>query len=510
MPVAPEAQKPSAAGATPPVGRYRWRMLALIFFATTINYMDRTVLTVLAPILQYRVFHWTDADYATVTMAFQAAYAIGLVAMGAILDRLGTRIGYAISIVIWSVFDLLHATVRPSFSAIGFPLVRFGFGFGQAGTYPAAVKSVGEWFPRKERALATGIFNAGSNMGAILAPLFVPLVVSSTDGAHWQFAFLAMGALSAGCALLWWKLYRRPEECAGLGAGERNYISSDVAAESPNGAKLRWRAILPLPETWAFAVSKTTDVAWWFYSFWVGKFFFDQYGLSIKTLAVPLMIIFVSADIGSVGGGWLSSHLLKRGWTVNRARKSTMLLCALCALPVGLSTHLGTHFQLTSDAVKSLAATATSEAGPTKLQILVGKDFRSAKEFLAGVDGTIGLEERRHLEPTLLAVARSDGRYWIAVCLIALAAAAHQGWSATIFTVVTDVFPKKATGSVVGFGGMVGALAGVTANYALGHALMSGGSTGYSYMFLAAGCSYLVVLGVVQLLTPRLEPVVLV
>lgn len=511
MAAAPDARKTVGEEAAQPVGRYRWRMLALIFFATTINYMDRTVLTVLAPVLQYRVFHWTDADYATVTMAFQAAYAVGLVAMGAILDRLGTRIGYAISIVTWASFDFLHAAVWPSFSAVGFPVIRFGFGFGQAGTYPAAVKSVGEWFPRKERALATGIFNAGSNMGAILAPLFVPLVVSSIDGRHWQVAFLAMGALSSACAVLWWKLYRRPEECAGLSAGERAYIAGDSAVESSGSTKLRWRAILPLPETWAFAVSKTTDVAWWFYTFWVGKFFFDQYGVGIKALAVPLMIIFVSADIGSVGGGWLSSHLLKRGWSVNRARKSTMLLCALCALPVGLSTHLGTHFQLTADSLKEMAAAAGPAFGPgegsSKLRVLVGKDFPSAKEFLAGVDAAIGLEQRTRLESALLAAARSDTRYWIAVCLIALAAAAHQGWSATIFTVVTDVFPKRATGSVVGFGGMVGALAGVTANYVLGHALMAAGSTGYSHMFLAAGCSYLVVLGIVQLLTPRLDPV---
>ena len=491
------------------IGRYRWRMLALIFFGTTINYMDRTVLTVLAPILQYRVFHWTDSDYATVTMAFQAAYALGLVAMGAILDRLGTRIGYTISIVIWSVFDVLHACVRPSFGSVGFPIVRFGFGFGQAGTYPAAVKSVAEWFPRKERALATGIFNAGSNMGAILAPLFVPLVISSRDGEHWQCAFLAMGGLSAGCAWLWWKAYRRPENCAALSPAERAYIVSDSIVDPNEGAKMRWRRILPRPETWAFAAAKTTDVAWWFYSFWVGKFFFDQYGLNLRDLAFPLMIIFISADVGSIGGGWLSSHFLKRGWSLNRARKSTMLICALCALPVAFSTHLGTHFRLTPSNRALLSAASPVGSELAGLQILEGREYGSAKEYLAAADGAIGHAARNRVEGPLLAVGRSDVRYWIAVFLIALAAAAHQGWSATIFTVVSDVFPKRAVGSVVGFGGMVGALAGVAANYFLGHALMAGGSIGYSTMFLAAGASYLVVLSAVQLLVPRLEPVVL-
>ncbi len=503
MPIASEDSAAPVTGSAAPIGHYRWRMLALIFFATSINYMDRTVLTVLAPILQYRVFHWTDTDYATITIAFQAAYAVGLVAMGAILDKLGTRLGYAISIVLWGTFDLLQAAIRPSFGRLGFPIVRFGFGFGQAGTYPAAVKSVAEWFPRKERALATGIFNAGSNMGAILAPLMVPLFVSASDGAHWQLAFIAMGTLSAGCALLWWKCYRRPENSPGLSAAERTYIETDTTIDRGKGTKMKWRKILPLPETWAFALCKTTDVAWWFYTFWVGKFFFDQYGLSLKTLAVPLMIIFIAADVGSIGGGWLSSHFLKSGWTVNRARKTTMLICGLCALPVGLSTHLGTRFRLAS----AHALTSATPAVANRLAAIEGITYRSAKDLLIAASEVVGTDDLRTIEPELLNSARSDLRYWIAVCLIALAAAAHQGWSATIFTVVTDVFPQRAIGSVVGFGGMMGAISGVAANFILGRALTSAGPVGYSYMFFAAGLSYLVVLGLVQLLTPRLEPV---
>jgi ACS family hexuronate transporter-like MFS transporter len=482
-------------------------MLALIFFATTINYTDRTVLTVLAPILQYRVFHWTDADYATVTMAFQAAYAVGLVSMGAILDRLGTRRGYTLAMLIWGLFDFLQAAIRPSFSAIGFPLARFGYGFGEAGAYPAAVKCVAEWFPRKERALATGIFNAGSNMGGILAPILVPLVVSTTTGAHWQFAFLTMGTLTAIYALVWWKCYRRPDDCPDLSAAERAYINSDSVVDPHAGEKLRWRRILPVPETWAFAAGKTTDVAWWFYTFWVGKFFFDQYGLSIKDLAVPLMIIFISADVGSIGGGWLSSHFLKIGWSVNRARKTTLLVCALGALPVGLATHLGTHFQLTDARRAELAHLATNPNEAAALKNVDGQVYGTAKSYLSAVDASLGLDLRRRWESELLAAARSDTRYWIAVALIALAAAAHQGWSATIFTLVTDVFPKRATASVVGFGGMIGAIAGVTANLVLGRALMSSGVNGYGYMFVAAGGCYLVVLAVMHALSPRLEPV---
>ncbi|HEY3755712.1 MAG TPA: MFS transporter [Opitutaceae bacterium] len=416
----------------------RWKILALVFAATTINYLDRTVLGVLAPVLQYKVFHWTDETYATVTIAFQAAYAIGLVGMGAVLDRFGTRAGYALSIALWSLFDFLHAAIRPARSAVTFPLVRFGFGLVQAGTYPAGVKAVAEWFPRKERALATGIFNAGSNMGAVLAPLFVAWAVSVSDGAHWQWAFLGTGTLSAFCAVAWWQWYRRPAEMSGVSASERLHIESDGSTDRP-AERIRWRAILPQPETWAFAVGKTTDIAWWFYTFWVGKFLFDQYGLGVRALAAPLAAIFIAADAGSIGGGWLSTHFLKRGWSLNAARKSTLLLCALLALPVGLATYVGSC--------------------------------------------------------------------WIAVALIALAAAAHQAWSATIFTFVSDVFPNQAVASVAGVGGMVGALAGILANLFLGKALSSHGTGGYSYMFLAAGGSYLAALGVMQILSPRLAPV---
>ncbi len=490
-----------------PRGGYRWRILALLFFATTVNYMDRSLLTVLAPTLQYKVFHWTDNDYARITMSFQAAYALGLVTMGALIDKLGTKIGYTVSILIWSCFGMLHAAIQPAFGLIGFVLARFGLGFGEAGNYPAAVKTVAEWFPKKERALATGIFNAGSNMGAMLAPICVPLVVSSVDGAHWQFAFLLTGGLSAIWVALWWKYYQRPEAQPALSPAERAYITSDAAVDRHAGDKVKWLKVLPLPETWAFAVAKTTDAAWWFYSFWAGKFFYDQFGLNIKTLALPLIAIYVAADVGSVGGGWFSSHLLKRGWSVNRARKTTLLICALCALPVAFSARLGTRFTITPATLATLRQAPDSAAAADKLQVLDGKSYASAREFLTAVREVIGPADATRLEAPLIAAARSDALYWVAVALISLAAAAHQAWSATIFTIVSDLFPRRATASVAGIGGMVGACAGIVANYSLGSVLMGSGAIGYFYMFLVAGTSYLLALGAIQLLTPRLDPV---
>lgn len=487
---------------------YRWRMLALVFAATTINYMDRTVLSVLAPVLQYKVFHWTDGTYAFVTSAFQAAYAIGLVTMGAILDRLGTRRGYTISIATWSLFDFLHAAVRPAFSAVAFPLVRFGFGFGQAGTYPAGVKSVAEWFPRKERALATGIFNAGSNMGAILAPIFVAQIVSSSDGAHWQWAFVGTGSISALCAFLWWRYYRPPSEVPGLTEEERVHIESDGALPEPPSGHFRWRSILPVPETWAFAVGKTTDVSWWFYTFWIGKFLFDQFGLGVGALAMPILVIFVAADIGSVGGGWLSSHLLRRGWSLNDARKTTMLLCAILALPVGLATHLGGRFKLDVDALAANSPVVLAQLPRDQVLSLASRDYTTAREYLSAAEAALGAPARQQFEAALLAAARPDRRYWLAVALIAVAAAAHQAWSATIFTFVSDVFPKRAVGSVVGLGGMAGSVAGIIANLLLGHWLGASGGIAYSFMFVAAGSCYAVALAIIQWLSPRMSPVV--
>lgn len=415
-------------------GNYRWRILALLFFALSINYFDRSILGVMAPTL-FKLFDWTNSDYALINMSFKAAYAIGLLTMGSIIDKIGTRKGFTLSIVIWSVFGMLHATIAKGFSVIGFTLARFGLGYGEAGIFPASVKTVAEWFPKKERAFATGIFNAATSIGAILAPIIVGLVVSE-DGTGWRIPFLITGVLSAIWILMWRRFYKKPEEHPNVSKEEVEYINSDSAVE--NLEKIPWRKVLPKRQTWAFAVAKIADAVWWFYLFWGAKFLFDQFGVDIKGLAIPFFIIYALADTGSIMGGWLSSKMIKTGMKLNKARKLTLLICALIILPVSFAT-------------------------------------------------------------------KTDNQ-WIAIFLIGLAAAGHQAWSANVFTLVSDVFPKKATASVVGIGGMIGAVTGVLADFSLGSVLDSQGVDGYFWAFLIAGSSYLVILGIVHLLMPKMIP----
>lgn len=572
-----------------PIGRYRWVICALLFFATTINYMDRSILGVLAPTLQYKVFNWSDKDYATINIAFKIAYAIGLLTMGAIVDRFGTKIGYTLSIAIWSAFGMLHAAVRPAFSLLGFSLARFGLGFGEAGNFPAAIKTVGEWFPKKERAFATGIFNAGTNVGATLAPLVIPLVVLP-DGTNWQYAFLTTGFFSLVWVIVWLKIYKRPEEHPKLSKAELDYINSDSVAETPT-VKLPWSKVLPVRETWAFAAAKLTDAVWWFYLFWGGKFLFDQFGLNIKSLALPLIIIYVIADVGSVFGGWLSSFFIKRGWPINRARKSTLLLCAVCILPVMFVTQVKTQFvvddgyfdrlskstykveevkvvdgkpraekvahsvdpvlleslrslsgQRFNSAKEFLKASSLAVGTPALISVkpalidsapvgakiddayferiksavpadmikplksLAGKKFDSKEEFVDAVTLAVGKTRFTPIESIAIDASRTNKLYWIAVLLIALGAASHQAWSCNIFTLVSDVFPKKAVASVTGIGGMFGALAGMAADLTLGQVLSKSGPSGYFFAFMIAGSLYLVMLGVAHLLMPKMTP----
>jgi ACS family hexuronate transporter-like MFS transporter len=499
----------------PPIGRYRYRILALLFFATTINYMDRSVLGVLAPTLQYKVFHWSDKDYAAVNIAFKSAYAIGLVSMGALIDRIGTRAGYTLSIAVWSLFGMLHALVRPAFSLLGFCVARFGLGLGESGNFPAAIKTTAEWFPRKERAFATGVFNAGTNIGAILAPLIIPLFVLP-DGTHWQFAFLMTGVLSMAWIVFWLRTYRPPGSHAGVTPAEMDYIHSD--SPPTTGVRIPWRRVLPLRETWAFALAKITDAAWWFYLFWGGKYLYDRFGLDIKGLALPLITIYAVSDVGSIGGGWLSSSLIKRGWSVNRARKTTLLACALLVMPVVLVTRIRTHFE-TDEAfftrmgeVRVAAEHGGGAMEPVPAQVqsamraIGGRSFASAKEFTAAAAAVLPPAAAAWYESALVKSARSDAYYWVAVVLIAFAAAGHQGWSANLYTLVSDVFPKAATASVIGFGGMFGAVAGLVADWSLGQVLSASGPAGYMFAFLLAGSAYLFFLGVIQLLMPRMTP----
>jgi ACS family hexuronate transporter-like MFS transporter len=443
----PEISRTSAESG--PIGKYRWVICALLFFATTINYMDRSVLGVLGPTLRDKVFHWTPEQYSWITISFQSAYAIGLLLMGGIIDRIGVRLGYVLAIGLWSVFGILHAAIRPAFGLAGFLVARFGLGFGEAGNFPACIKTVAEWFPKKERAFATGIFNAGSNVGAILAPLVIPLIVGS-DGSNWQIAFLITGTFSAIWVVTWLRVYRPPQEHPRLGRAEFNYIHSDSETESSESRAKRsfgadmlsilraWGRVLPLRETWAFAIGKTTDAVWWFYLFWGGFFFADKFHLDIKSLGIPLVIIYVGADLGSVLGGWLSGAFMKRGWPLNKARKLTLLVCALSIMPV--------------------------------------------------------------------AFASVSNNQWIAVALIALGAAGHQAWSANLFTFASDLFPKKATASVVGFGGMVGSGVSLIANLTLGRTLKAGEGTGYTPAFVVAGSLYLFVLLIMHLISPKMIP----
>lgn len=410
------------------VGRYRWVICALLFFATTINYMDRQILGILAPVLQKEI-GWNEIDYGNIVVAFQTAYALGLLLAGAFMDRFGTRLGYAVAIIIWSLAAMSHAAAR---SVMGFSIARFALGIGEAGNFPAAIKTVAEWFPKRERAFATGIFNAGSNVGAILAPLTVPFIALHWG---WQWAFIIVGAIGFLWLLFWLPLYRPPETHPRLTPAELAHIRSDPTEET---TKVPWSQLLGLRQTWAFAVGKfLTDTVWWFYLYWTPKFLDKQFGISISKVGLPLVIIYVVADVGSVGGGWLSGWFIKRGWSVNAGRKLAMLVCALCVMPVVFST-------------------ATTNV-------------------------------------------------WIAVGLVSLAAAAHQGWSANLFTTASDMFPRRAVGSVVGIGGMAGAMGGIIFSSAAGHALeWTHGN--YTPVFAVCGGAYLVALAVVHLLAPRLAP----
>jgi len=416
------------------VGNYRYRILALVFMATTLNYFDRSIVGVMAPTLQ-KLFVWSNKDYAAIMVSFKIAYGAGLLFMGGTIDRLGTKIGYTLSIAIWSLFGMLHAAIRPAFSLIGFIVARFGLGIGESGNFPAAIKTVAEWFPKKDRAFATGIFDASTSIGAILAPFIVGAVVS-VEGHNWQLPFLFTGAVSALWIYLWMRTYQKPEVHPKLSVKELAYINSDSEEESTE--KIKWFKLLPKRETWAFALTTITDGVWWFYLFWGAKFLADQFGVDIKNIGIPFLIIFIMADAGSLAGGYISGALIKKGWSINKARKITMLVCAIIILPVSF------------------------------VPVIASK--------------------------------------WVAVFLIGLAAAGHQSWSINGYTLVPDVFPKKAIASVIGIGKMVGVLFAIIADIALGAVLDTANNSGYFWAFLISGLSYLILIGFVHLLMPKMTP----
>ncbi len=442
-----QASSGTAGATVSPAGYVRWVICALLFFAATINYIDRQVIGILKPTLQAE-FGWTEIDYADIVFAFQLAYAIGFLIAGRMMDRLGARVGFAIAITLWSIAAIAHAEAAvfgPAAAALlsmvglsytasvaGFMFARFALGIGEAGNFPAAIKVTAEWFPKRERALATGIFNSGTNVGAIATPLVVPWITLTWG---WYWAFVATGLLGFLWLAFWLPLYRRPDEHPRLGAAELAHIRSDPP-DSP--VHIPWRRLIPHRQTWAFMIGKfMTDPIWWLYLFWIPDFFFRNHGIDLKTIGPPLVVIYLVADFGSIGGGWLSSALIKRGWSVNAARKCAMLICASAVLPM---------------------------------------------VFASGAKNV-----------------------WVAVALVSLAAAAHQGWSANLFTTASDMFPRKAVGSVVGLGGMAGAVGGMLIAKLTGYMLDATGS--YLSVFFVAAFTYLVALLIIHLLVPRLEPV---
>ncbi len=326
------------------VGHYRWTICALLFFGTTMNYVDRQVLGLLAPELQTKI-GWTEVQYGYIVTAFQAAYALGLLLMGRLIDLIGTRVGYALSIGIWSLSAAAHALAR---TPLGFGAARFALGLGEAGNFPAAIKTVAEWFPKKERALATGIFNSGTNVGATIGPLLV-LWIARRYG--WQSAFVSTGLLSFIPIIFWVRSYRPPQGHPRLTAAELQYIQSDP---SEPATRIPWTKLLPHRQTWAFLIGKfMTDPIWWFFLFWLPKFLNTNHGLQLTALGLPLVVIYNAACVGSIGGGWLAARFLKAGWTVNAARKTAMLMCALTIVPIVAAANV--HSLWAAVALVSLA-----------------------------------------------------------------------------------------------------------------------------------------------------------
>lgn len=481
---------------------YRWRIAALLFAATTINYVDRSLFGVLGPTLQYNVFHWSDADFAAINIAFKVAYGIGLLGAGALIDFWGVRLGYLISILVWAGFSLLHSLIRPSFGLAAFLIARFGLGLGEAGNFPAAIKAAGSWFPAKERAVAIGLFNAGSNIGSILAPLLV-LSIVQPSGKGWQWVFLVTGVFSALWCVLWLSTYREPEHHPQVTDDELRWIQSDGFGAIAPPKKSKWLDVIRRPMTWGVSILRIADAAWWFYLFWGGKFLFDQFGLDITHLAAPLVVIYLFADMGSICGGWVSSLLITRGWSTGRARKCTMLACALLILPVASATHMGTRFDINAAFFAKLAqaGTVVTPEQARALNQMRGQSYSTARQLIVALEkASPKVQLNPKFEAAYIAAARSNQLYWIAALLIALAAAGHQAWAANMYALIGDNVPKESVASVAGLSGTVGVLAALVTDVIMGQALTRGGADVYSVAFLCAGIVYLVVLALFHLL----------
>ncbi len=432
------------------IGNYRWVICALLFFATTINYMDRQVIGILRPVLE-KELHWAnpeqiDIEYGYITTAFTISYAIGVLIFGWFVDKVGTKIGYGVSVGIWGLASLSHALARSSF---GLGAARVGLGVGESGNFPSAIKAVAEWFPKKERALAAGIFNSGANIGAVMAPLVIPWAIYyfAADPEHpfWQIGFIITGTCDLIWLGFWLAIYTTPAKKKNLSKAEFDYIHSDIDEQQASTEKVPWLKLLGYRQTWAFFLGKfLTDPPWLFYLFWLPIYLKDKYNVDIKDIkhfALPLIIIYSMTTVGSVGGGWLSSQLIKKGWPLNRARKTTMFFCALAALPV-------------------------------------------------------------------IAVKFVD--LWPAVFLLGIVAAAHQAWSANLLTTPSDMFPKKVVGSVTSIGTMGGFTAAALFQVLCGFVINSFRAkhdveTGYLILFIMCASAYLTALLIFHLLAPKME-----
>jgi MFS transporter, ACS family, hexuronate transporter len=418
----------------PPKGGYRWVVVWLLFAAMVVNYVDRQALGVLKPVLMDE-FGWTETNYADIVFWFQFAYAISYLLWGRVVDRIGARWGFGLAFVIWQIAFIAHAGIRTLNTAI---FARIALGVGEGGGFPAGIKAATEWFPKKERAFAVGLFNAGTNIGAILTPLIIPLIASVWMGTpeepNWRMALIIVGALGFLWVPVWFLVYRRPSEHKKVSPAELQWIAQD--APDPEH-KIGWLKLLTVKETWAYALGKfLIDPIWWFFLFWLPGFLGDQYGLNILTFGPPLIAIYLLSDVGSIGGGWLSGQLMKRGMSLNAARKTAMLICALAVLPVAFAGNV------------------------------------------------------------------SD--LWLAVLIIGIATAAHQGFSANLYSLPGDVFPRSAVGSVVGIGGMIGGFGGMAMAKYAGYVLDQIGS--YTPIFVVAASAYLIALLLVHLLSPGYAP----
>ncbi len=412
--------------------KFRWVIVAILFYSTTIIYFDRVILGILAPRLQSQI-GWSEQEYGYIVFAFQLSYAIGPMLVGYIIDKLGTRLGFILAVIAWALASFSHSLAH---SWLGFAFARFGLGLGQAANFPASIKTVAEWFPKKERAYATGLFNGGANVGQVIAPLLIPVIIFSFG--KWQYVFVLSVILSASWLILWLILYKPASKSRFVNKKELDYILSDQ--EDSEKIKIPWKRLIRYKQTWAVALGKLfADPVWYFYLFWGAKFLNAKFGVELKGLALPLIIIYAVAYLGGIAGGAVSSRFLKRGKSIDYARKRTMFGTALLVLPV-----------MTVPFIDSMP---------------------------------------------------------VCVGLIALAAAAHNSWSANIFTVASDLFPKKMVGSVIGFSTTISSIAAMGTALLIGYALNEGGTRGYIFPFVIAAFGYLIGLLVIHLLSPRMKPV---